>query len=84
MSEPVIESVTKHETPEYQVRVWREQAEVMEYYPDTHEIDDALGPVHHMPLRYILEALRKLDRVNAIEVTRHIDGDGTVFYTRWP
>lgn len=83
MKYAVIESMTKIVHNGFTIRVWRDQSTVKDYYNNVDLVALFITKGPPITMASIVEALAKLDRVNAVEVT-DADGNGTVVYTEWP
>lgn len=84
---PVIESMTTIKIARLTIRVWRDEEEVAEFYPNA---DLATAAAEYWrkdmgnPTRAGLARLiAAMPRVNAVEV-KDGDGEGIVCYVQWP
>jgi hypothetical protein len=63
-------------------RVWRKQRKVQPYDLEDMVLFEEAGKFHPMYVTQIAEALAKVERVTAVEVTRASDGKGIVITNR--
>lgn len=88
---PVIESMTKVQVGMLTVRVWRDEQEVLDEYQNE-DIFKLVRLVYYgtgypIPLKgvtktEVAEEVAKLPRVNAVEVTHTVSGQGLIIYTQ--
>lgn len=81
----VIESMTRFECLNFNVRVWREENDLEYDNRDLQKIVKAYETTDWggYGMRLMIESITGLPRVNAVEVLQK-NGDGFVIYPDWP